>query len=336
MAAVETVTKSRIDRRVAERIVAATWGPQAELKVLTELTGGTFNASYRLDLADGTAAVLRIAPPPEVSVMSSEHNIIYAEAEALGLVGALTGLPVAPVIALDGSCALVPSPFLVVGVLSGRSLHEVRDELDDAARDRAVHDVEAALIAVHAIKGPAFGSLAPGAQRFGQWRPAVLGMLGGVLADADAVGVTLDDGPDGHDSLRRLFGLHAPSLDAVSQPSLVHWDLWEGNVFVDPVTGEVTGIIDWERALWGDPLAEYQFRAHHERWRRESRAPDLDGEVRCLLYDAYLYGLMVVECTFRAYPEPHHGSWARGFFDTTVARLRDLADDSRPPSIVSG
>ncbi|MDD6307484.1 MAG: phosphotransferase [Clostridiales bacterium] len=49
-------------------------------------------------------------------------------------------------------------------------------------------------------------------------------------------------------------------FDAVTQPVLVHWDMWEGNIFIKD--GCITGIIDWERALWGEPLmddSQYQW-----------------------------------------------------------------------------
>jgi len=42
-------------------------------------------------------------------------------------------------------------------------------------------------------------------------------------------------------------------------PQLVHWDAWDANFFVKD--GKITGILDFERALWADPLMEAQFRA---------------------------------------------------------------------------
>jgi hypothetical protein len=42
----------------------------------------------------------------------------------------------------------------------------------------------------------------------------------------------------------------------------VQWDLWDGNVLVDPASGALTGYLDFERALWGDPLLEFQFGPH--------------------------------------------------------------------------
>jgi fructosamine-3-kinase len=39
-------------------------------------------------------------------------------------------------------------------------------------------------------------------------------------------------------------------------PSLLHMDIWGPNILVGP-RGDVTGIIDWDRALWGDPEIEF-------------------------------------------------------------------------------
>ena len=30
--------------------------------------------------------------------------------------------------------------------------------------------------------------------------------------------------------------------------------MWEGNIFVKD--GEISGIIDWERAMWGEPVGK--------------------------------------------------------------------------------
>jgi fructosamine-3-kinase len=38
--------------------------------------------------------------------------------------------------------------------------------------------------------------------------------------------------------------------------SLLHMDIWHQNILVDE-NGRVTGIVDWDRALWGDPEIEF-------------------------------------------------------------------------------
>jgi hypothetical protein len=43
------------------------------------LHGGTFNSVYRVALTDGSALILKAAPPPEVPVLRHEHGLLRAE-----------------------------------------------------------------------------------------------------------------------------------------------------------------------------------------------------------------------------------------------------------------
>ena len=65
--------------------------------------------------------------------------------------------------------------------------------------------------------------------------------------------------PQSPSALRSLFEAHAWALDEVREPVLTHFDLWEGNVLVEWVGGapRIEGIIDGERAFWGDGGAEF-------------------------------------------------------------------------------
>ena len=59
-------------------------------------------------------------------------------------------------------------------------------------------------------------------------------------------------------------------LNEIETPDLVHWDMHNGNIFVDPATLASDRRIDFERALWGDPLMECNFGAFmdsvHSTW----------------------------------------------------------------------
>ena len=56
-----------------------------------------------------------------------------------------------------------------------------------------------------------------------------------------------------------MIAAHAPLLDEVTTPTLVHFDLWDGNILVDTTapTPTIGGLIDGERAMWADPLADF-------------------------------------------------------------------------------
>jgi len=56
--------------------------------------------------------------------------------------------------------------------------------------------------------------------------------------------------------------LDGRKFSEIKEATLVHWDLWEGNVFIKD--GHVSGIIDWERAMWGESLMDDRFRHHNK------------------------------------------------------------------------
>lgn len=102
-------------------------------------------------------------------------------------------------------------------------------------------------------------------------------------------------------------------LKEVATPSLVHWDLWDGNVFVE--NGRITGLIDCERALWGDPLMEYYFRSlagdNFPFCRGYGKEAFTNAErERMELYDWYLALILRIECVYRQYSDENHIKWA--------------------------
>jgi fructosamine-3-kinase len=149
-------------------------------------------------------------------------------------------------------------------------------------------------------------------------------MLGDVLADGAALDVPLP-----YDTLRERLRAWSDVLTDVTTPQLVHWDLWDGNIFIDPATKQITGIIDFERALWGDPLMEFQFRGLVEPadFAVGYGRPMLErprARQRRLLYNIYLYLIMVIEYSHRQYPTHDQEHWAR---EQLAGELERLAVD---------
>jgi fructosamine-3-kinase len=58
------------------------------------------------------------------------------------------------------------------------------------------------------------------------------------------------------DRMRRLLDLHREVFDRPVSASLLHMDVWAENILADE-HGRLTGLIDWDRALWGDPEIEF-------------------------------------------------------------------------------
>lgn len=76
-------------------------------------------------------------------------------------------------------------------------------------------------------------------------------MMDDLLADGVDAGVEL---PVPYADISRTMDRAMDSLQEVKESCLVHWDLWDGNVFIHE--RRVKAVVDFERAFWGDPLIE--------------------------------------------------------------------------------
>ena len=321
-----SLSKTLITAEKAQTLVAAAFGPHTPILTFSELTDGFFNSAYAITLADGRQTVLKIAPPPAVRVLRYEHNLMAAEVAALRLVKEQTTVPVPTVYAYDATCTLLLSPYFFMSFVPGTPYHLLRSSLPAASQEQIDRTVGQYLRQMNDLTGTAFAYGAPGSWRESSWRVAFLKMLDNVLADGEEADVVL---PRPYAVLRQQLHQLAPALDDVTTPQFVHWDLWDGNIFVDPETHGVTGLIDFERALWGDPLLEAQFRT----WQEGSAVAQGYGrpmltssaeQQRRLLYNIYLYLIMVIECTYRQYATPDQENWTRPQLTADLARLDTL------------
>ncbi len=320
---VESISKTPVGRDAAAAIVTDAFGPDVGLTGLTECTEGWFNAVHRLDLADGRTVILKVAPPPTVRVLTYEHDLIGTEVAMLRLVRERTGVPVPEVLWWDDSGRHVPSPLFLMSACSGRLLSEVRPDLSDAAQVRVDAQLAGLLAQLHTVTGPHFGRPDPTAPRSDRWSTAFRALVVDLLADGEAAAVEL---PRTGAELLAIVDAHTAALDEVTTPHLVDWDLWDPNVFVDPETLDVVGVIDFERVLWADPLMEAQFFFH----RADGPTTDAYGAplfptpgavVRRQLYDLYLALVMTIECAYRHYPTDDIEQLGRGALAMVLTEL---------------
>lgn len=318
----KSISKTPITREVAAQIAADAFDGAALLD-LSECTEGWFNAVHLLTMVDGRRAILKVAPPPDVAVLRYERDIMAAEVAIMRLVGEHTDVPIPHVLWHDTSCMRVPSELFLMEVLPGQLLSGVRAQLTLEQQQRIDTQVAAMLRQINAQTRVGFGLAAPSAPVFDRWSDAFVQMVDDVLADGEAAGVTL---PVAADRIRAVVSDAAGLLDEITEARLVHWDLWDGNVLVDPGSMQVTGLIDFERAVWGDPVMELQFRAAAAdpafADAYGSRPMDAPGAPRRrLLYDLYLFVVMSVEVAYRHYPTDDMARYARHHLDQTLQAM---------------
>ncbi len=225
--------------------------PEADGPVTFErIRTGKFNTSYYVH-AGGEDLVLRIAPPAGAVFCFYERGMMKQEPAIHRLLREETRVPVARVVALDDSRETIDRDFLLMERLPGTALSDG----PACDPDRILEAVGRCLAEVHALTADAYGYL--GAHRPMEpqttWAEAFRVMWGKLIEDI--VATSHYDAAEA----KRLVGLleaHLALFDRPAEASLLHMDIWSQNLLVDG-EGRLSGIVDWDRALWGDPEIEF-------------------------------------------------------------------------------
>lgn len=229
----------RLDAYLASATPGLVAGPlSAELVV-----GGRSNLTYYL--TDGTTRwVLR--RPPLGHVLRTAHDM-GREFRVLSALDKTT-VPVPSTIHLCADPEPLGAPFYLMEYLPGivvRSKAQCEAELGPAGTTAVVQRLVDVLAELHTVDpvsiglgdfGRPEGYLTRQVQR---WRKQLDASRSRAVPGIDEL----------HDQL-------AASVPRSSRSGLVHGDYRLDNVVVDPVAHDIAGVLDWEMATLGDPLAD--------------------------------------------------------------------------------
>ena len=290
---------------------------------VSELKEGWFNVAYDLALADGRRVILKIAPPPKAEVLAYEKNLMETEVASLRLVEGNPAIPAPKVYFFDQARDLCDSDYFFMEKLPGENFERLRDSLPPETRAAISFCIGEIVRAINGYAGKGyFGYPGNPALRGECWKAAFLKMIHSVLEDGCRRNAVYGYG---YDEIRAAIEKHAPALEAVTAPVLVHWDVWDSNILVNE--GRISGIIDFERALWGDPLMEAQFRpifgeAVTASMRGYGKtALTFEEEQRSRLYTLYLGLAMNTECYYRHYENDSIYKESLGILDVAMGWL---------------
>ena len=300
----------------AEEIIAIcqqAFGSQTQLAAARELGAGLFNSTYLLQLQDGVQVVLRVSPHPQAAVFTHERFLLRREQ---GVEAALTAVcPLAPrTLFADFSQKLLDRDVTIQAFLPGELWDEVQDELSEAETTALWRQLGAIAKQIHTATGPHFGfpDHNPG---FAQWRTAVAYITDIMRQDLATMGLDRPETQTFADRLEEGKAL----LDQLAEPRLVHGDLWPKNVLIDrtQTPPQIVGLLDAERAIWGDPLAEwifYYYEVPEAFWQEYGRpTTELGTQFRQKAY----HGLYTIQLLLEA----TRFGWEPASFWETLSRL---------------
>lgn len=304
--------------------IQAVLAPLGEVTSLDEQGGGTFASVWRAEFADREPAIVKIAPPDDApSLLLYEERMLRTEAQIMRLAEE-RGWPYPRLLLLDVSREIMPVDVLAMSVMPGTRWDLAEEQMTPRANARAKAELGRILARVHSEAGAVFGYSSSATLRADAWPDTVTLIVESVLADAHRAAVELPE-----TRIRSALDSVREALAEVHEPRLVHGDPWPGNIFVDPETGRVHGLIDVERALWGDPLFDVVAGDAMNAGEPDPRFVDADGfreaELRRILFYRVWFTAMI---TTEIVPRGFEGEWLVGYraelaanLETALARL---------------
>jgi aminoglycoside phosphotransferase (APT) family kinase protein len=307
----KSITKNLLTEDQIRNLVKVNFGDSCGVGNITELKGGMFNSAYLIERPqEKDGIVLKVSIKPGTKTLTYEKDPMPTEVAVFKLVEERTTIPTPRVLAHDFSKKHIPSNYFFMTALEGIAMNRVQKKMSKENEAALKKELAVYLAQLHHIKGDYFGYFTEDENRqYKTWKEAFLHMMSMLLEDGKKNGTKLP-----YERYERVLKDKSGYLEAVKEPSLVDYDLWSGNVFVKQ-QGEnyaLEGIIDFERAFWGDPLADFggsvmlldNIYEEADLWKvyqekvKLGRELSKDDYIRRAFYGLYIYTIMAVE-TFR-------------------------------------
>lgn len=210
-----------------------------------ELTGGEFNVAYMIYTENGNY-ILKIGPDKNTLTLTYEKGIMDTELWAYEQIHKNTDVKIPDII--HSGHEIIGNHWFVMSELQGKLLCDA-----DLTSEQMYHwqyQFGQALAQIHNITNDRYGYMQIGLHD--TWKDAYYDMIFTLIEDADKQGNTLPE----LSRILRFIRKWECALDDVKTPRLIHYDLFNNNVFIDD-EGDFAGLIDTERSFFGDYYADF-------------------------------------------------------------------------------
>lgn len=207
---------------------------------------------YKFGLSNGSRLVLKLSPSATKLLLRHERRYLESEASILALLhnSRLPMPPIPRVLMYDPRNSQLDSPFLLTTHLPGIPFADALPYLTKSERRGIELQLQSlsSVIGQHCSTkfGPA--ALVAANKGFSTWREAFKSMLASVLMDGEDMVINLP-----YTEIRESVVLQGDCLDEVREAKLMVMGLGRPeNVLIDRRTNDITGVLDFGQAVWGD------------------------------------------------------------------------------------
>lgn len=305
-------TKTKISEQNIEIMIKAAFKNLRTIDNVSELNDGYFNSAYSVKLNGGEIkTVLKVSPTDDIDILTYEKKIMATEVEVLNLFANKLEIPAPRVLYSDFSRKRFPYDFYFMEFIEGNTWNNLRESLSDNENSLISTELGKITSKINSITSKSFGYKY---NQFNTWKKAFNSMMEWLYSDFDRFNVKSTIKLD---SIKKIIESNQKYLEEVKEAALVHWDLWDGNVFLSKIDGEykISGIIDCERAFWGDPIAEANFadfsfnNDFYKGYDKDIYSTE-SSKIRRKLYSIYLFLVMIIESVPREYEDDGLTNWA--------------------------
>jgi aminoglycoside phosphotransferase (APT) family kinase protein len=231
----------------------ATFGPQTNVISICELKSGLFNNTYVVRLQHHPIYILRLSPDENAGAFSHEALLLRREFSIQPFFSEIAPL-IPEIVAADFSHRHIARDYVFQTFMAGELWDEVKDTLTPEESDSLWRQLGGIARRIHAITARRFGFPHP-MPPFEHWSDTVSDIAQRMRSDMIRLELDLGD----IDTYLDLICSGRHLLDEITQARLLHGDLWPKNVLIErrEAVPRIVGLLDSERAIWGDPMAEW-------------------------------------------------------------------------------
>lgn len=272
---------------------------------IKEFDSGFFNNTYCIMFEDSNKVILRIAPFNPQLLFSHEHCLMRREHHIHSFFGCISEC-IPRILFSDFTHRHIDRDYMFQSFIEGTSWGEIQNSLSKEENALIWSQLGNIAKRLNRISNDHFGSPYP-SQSFQSWSSYYIQLVENRLKDAQRFGFS--------DSEIMLFLCLIKKcklwLDEISIAKLCHGDLWPNNILLNQAERgwEITGILDIERAYWGDPLAEWTFSTFdypESFWNTYGeREMDFGAKVRSLIYKGDSLIISILESIRFQYTPPY-------------------------------
>ena len=234
-------------------ILERCFGSGARSLSIQEIGGGTFNEAYLIKVSEKENVVLRVAPSPAPDIYWDDVGLMRREHTTFPFFASIASLIPTTILA-DFTHQIVARDYVLQTFLEGERWSDIEDELTEDENIVLWQQCGEIVKRIHSTTGEQFGYPYPGKQ-FANWHDVILDRFFRV---AQSLKEYESDLPS-FATITNLVNSTPSIFNEVHTPSLLHGDLWTFNLLVRRENERplITGVLDTERAWWGDPLADW-------------------------------------------------------------------------------